>query len=102
MVQSVVQRREARAQHGGPSGLRAGLIGANREYIEREIPHIWSLMRGDLHEVVESADVIVVGNGAREFRDLKPALDSGKVVIDLVRAFGPCGSDDKSYRGICC
>lgn len=80
---------------------RAGLIGANREYIEREIPHIWSLMRGDVHEVIDSADVVVIGNAAREFRDLEPELQNGQVVIDLVRAFGPRTSDDQSYRGIC-
>jgi GDP-mannose 6-dehydrogenase len=80
---------------------QSGVVGANREYIEREIPHIWSLMRGSVREVVDSADVIVIGNGAREFREIEPSLRQDQVVVDLVRAFGPKTSDDDRYRGIC-
>ena len=78
---------------------RANLIGANREYIENEIPHIWSLMRDSVHEVVEFGDVVVIGNGTPEFRDIQPQLRDGQVVIDLVRAFGTKASD-ASYQGI--
>ena len=78
----------------------AGLIGANREYVEREIPHIWSLMRGSVNEVVDSSDVIVIGNNAPEFRDIQPLLKGEQIVVDLVRAFGPRAGDDGHYRGI--
>jgi GDP-mannose 6-dehydrogenase len=78
----------------------AGLIGANREYIEREIPHIWSLMRGSVSEVVETSDVIVIGNNAAEFREIQPLLKGEQIVIDLVRAFEPRAADDGHYRGI--
>ena len=80
---------------------QAGLIGANREYIEREIPHIWSLMRGSISEVLESSDVIVIGNDAAEFHAIQPLLNADQIVIDLVRAFGPRASDNGHYRGIC-
>ncbi len=80
---------------------QAGLIGANREYIEREIPHIWSLMRGSISEVLESSDVIVIGNDAAEFHEIQPLLNADQIVIDLVRAFGPRASDNGHYRGIC-
>jgi GDP-mannose 6-dehydrogenase len=80
---------------------RAGLIGANRDYIEREIPHIWSLMRNSVDEVLESSDVIVIGHDAPEFRQIQPLLNTDQTVIDLVRAFGPRGSDDGHYQGIC-
>jgi GDP-mannose 6-dehydrogenase len=78
----------------------ANLIGANREYIEREIPHIWSLMRPTVREVVESADTVVIGNSASEFREVGERLD-GQMVIDLARAFGPRVSNGASYQGIC-
>ena len=78
---------------------RANLIGANREYIENEIPHIWSLMRGSVKEVVEFGDVVVIGNGTPEFREIQTSLKEGQVVIDLVRAFGARVSD-RSYQGI--
>ena len=80
---------------------RAGLIGANREYIEREIPHIWSLMRDSVGEVIEASDVIVIGNDAPEFRQMQSALRTDQMVIDLVRAFAGQTSDDGHYQGIC-
>jgi GDP-mannose 6-dehydrogenase len=76
-------------------------MGSNREYIEREIPHIWSLMRGSVEEVIESSEVIVIGNGSGEFRRIEPKLRSGQIVIDLVRAFGDRMSNGDGYRGIC-
>ena len=79
----------------------ARLIGSNREYIEREIPHIWSLLRGSVDEVIDSSDVIVIGNGSGEFRLIEPKLKPGQVVIDLVRAFGSKVSNGDGYRGIC-
>ena len=78
---------------------RANLIGANREYIEKEIPHIWSLMRGSVKEVVEFGDVVVIGNGTPEFREIQPTLRDGQVVVDLVRAFGAKTSNG-AYQGV--
>lgn len=80
---------------------RAGVIGANRQYIEREIPHIWSLMRNRVDDVVESSDVVVIGNDAAEFREIAPMLNGDHTVIDLVRVFDGRASDEAQYQGIC-
>jgi GDP-mannose 6-dehydrogenase len=77
------------------------LIGANREYIEREVPHIWELMRGSIKEVLEAGDAIIIGNSAGEFREIQGHLRADQPVVDLVRAFGPRLSDGASYQGIC-
>jgi GDP-mannose 6-dehydrogenase len=79
----------------------ARLIGANREYIEREVPHIWSLMRPSVQDVLDAGDVIVIGNAAAEFRSIEPQLRREQVVVDLVRAFVGRASDGVSYEGIC-
>jgi GDP-mannose 6-dehydrogenase len=79
----------------------AQIIGANREYIEQEIPHIWSLIRDSIEEVVSNSDIVVIGNGAREFQTIDGQLREGQVVLDLVRAFGPRQSDGAQYQGIC-
>ncbi|NNM04297.1 MAG: GDP-mannose dehydrogenase, partial [Gemmatimonadetes bacterium] len=80
---------------------RSKIIGANREYIEREVPHIWELVKPDLAEVVGSSDTIVIGNPSPEFRDLGGSVAaSGKVVVDLVRVFDPPGPPGADYRGI--
>jgi GDP-mannose 6-dehydrogenase len=78
---------------------RANLIGSNREYIEKEIPHIWSLMRGSVQEVVAFGDVVVIGNGTPEFREIQGSLRDGQMVVDLVRAFGPKTSNG-AYQGV--
>ena len=79
----------------------ARLIGANKEYIEREIPHIWELMCGSIDEVLDASDAIVIGNGSREFREILPGRGDGMIIIDLVRAFGDKKSDGVDYHGIC-
>lgn len=77
----------------------ARLIGANKEYIENEIPHIARLMANSVDEVIDASDVVVIGNKAEEF---KAAADKGDgpLIIDLVRIFGDRISDEK-YQGIC-
>lgn len=77
----------------------ARLFGANKEYIERQIPHIAQLMRGSIDEVLGSSDVLVVGNKAAEFNEIEQKRKEGQVVIDLVRLFDKTSSD--SYQGIC-
>jgi GDP-mannose 6-dehydrogenase len=78
---------------------QANLIGANREYIEREIPHIWTLMRERIEDVLDVSDTVVIGNGSQEFRALNGELD-GRMVIDLARALAGRTSG-ASYQGIC-
>jgi len=80
---------------------RAQLIGANREYIEREIPHIWELMRESVGEVVARADVLVIGNGSPEFSSVADRVGDGQRIVDLVRIFGNRRSDGAGYEGIC-
>jgi GDP-mannose 6-dehydrogenase len=78
----------------------AKLFGANKEYIEREIPHISQLMRPNIDEVLEHSEVIVIGNGASEFREIEGRLHSDQRVIDLVRVFGE-KTTGGWYQGIC-
>ena len=79
----------------------ARLIGANREYVEREIPHIWTLMRPSIDDVLAFADTVVIGNGSPEFRGIEDRLRDGQLVVDLVRAFPSRRSDGTHYEGIC-
>jgi GDP-mannose 6-dehydrogenase len=78
----------------------ARLFGANKEYIEREIPHISQLMCGSIEEVLNNSDVLIIGNKAEEFREVGTKLRGDQTLIDLVRLFDRRVSDD-SYQGIC-
>ena len=77
----------------------AHLHGANREYIEREIPHIASLMCARVDDVLEQSDVIVVGNQAPEFADAMDRVNGHHSVVDLVR-IARSGLGDFAYEGI--
>jgi len=78
----------------------ARLFGANKDYIEREIPHISQLMRASIGEVLEQTDVLVIGNKAAEFREIEGQLRDDQIVIDLVRLFDGRVSGE-NYQGIC-
>lgn len=78
----------------------ARIFGANKQYIEREIPHISSLMCPRLDEVIDGAEVVIIGKKEDEFRTLSDKLNNGRVIIDLVRLFDPADSG-KSYQGMC-
>lgn len=78
----------------------ARLFGANKEYIEREIPHISRLMSATLDEVLETAEVIVIGNKAEEFQRIETRIHEGQMIIDLVRLFER-RTGEMGYEGIC-
>ena len=78
----------------------ANLQGANREYIEREIPHVASLMCDTIDEVLDHSDVIVIGNASDEFADALDRVHDDQAVIDLVRITDPARTAVAGYDGI--
>jgi GDP-mannose 6-dehydrogenase len=78
----------------------ANLEGANRAHIEREIPHIASLMADSVADVMAFAEVVVIGNASEEFRDVPDRIGDEQVVIDLVR-ISPEVDAKPGYQGIC-
>jgi GDP-mannose 6-dehydrogenase len=79
----------------------ARLQGANRAYIEREIPHIATLMYSSMEEVLDASDVIVIGNKSPEFASVPHCLRRDQVVIDLVRISQDIEQLDARYEGVC-
>jgi GDP-mannose 6-dehydrogenase len=78
----------------------ARLVGANKDYIEHQIPHLSSLLQPSIDDVLAHSDVIVVGNAAAEFGDALSRTRPDQVVIDLVRLPGS-DSGRAEYEGIC-
>lgn len=78
----------------------ASITGSNRDYILNHIPHISRLMVGSVEDIVSHSEVIVIGNGAAEFKDILSRTRSDQVVIDLVR-IGSARSEPGRYEGIC-
>ena len=79
----------------------ARLVGANKQYIEQQIPHLSSLLCTRVVEVVEHSEVIVVGNQSPEFADALAMCRPDQIVIDLVRLPIRGSTMRADYRGIC-
>ena len=63
----------------------ARLLGANRSFIEKHLPHIGEMLRPDIAEVINGSDVIVVGlSGADVANLLASHCRSDQAVLDLV------------------
>jgi GDP-mannose 6-dehydrogenase len=79
----------------------ARLVGANKEYIDRQIPHLSSLLCDTIDEAIDRSEVIVVGNQSPEFAQALKRARPDQIVIDLVRL--PISGDllQAKYRGIC-
>jgi GDP-mannose 6-dehydrogenase len=80
----------------------ARLRGANKRYIDNEIPHLSRLMVPSLPELIENAEVLIVGNKSPEFGDaLNAHATAHHVVIDLVRIGQKSTLSNLNYQGIC-
>jgi GDP-mannose 6-dehydrogenase len=79
----------------------ARLFGANKEYIDREIPHISQLMVDDIDQIVASAEIIIIGKKSEEYRSIESKSRADQLVLDLVRLFEPGSSHPASYEGVC-
>lgn len=76
-----------------PNVNLAALVGANRSYIEKEIPHIASLMGHGLQSLVETAEVVVIGTGGEDGRRAAQYCRPDQVIVDLTRATATAGSN---------
>jgi len=79
----------------------ARLVGANKEYINNQIPHLSSLLCETIDEVLDNSDVIVVGNAAPEFSDALKRTRPDQLIVDLVRVKTDRAEIPGSYQGIC-
>jgi GDP-mannose 6-dehydrogenase len=71
------------------------IFGANREFIEREIPHIQRLLTDCFDEFLRFAEIVVVGHhpGPQELSKFE-----GKTIVDLVRI--PSEHRCEAYHGL--
>jgi GDP-mannose 6-dehydrogenase len=79
----------------------ARLMGSNRAYIEREIPHLERLMAISPEATLADAKIVVVGHVAPEDRPALLAGLDGKVVIDLTGMAALRERQGITYEGLC-
>jgi GDP-mannose 6-dehydrogenase len=78
----------------------ARLTGANKAYIEGEIPHLSRLMTETVEEAVADAEVIVVAKKDAQYASALAGATTGRRIVDLVRLEGLDSASD-GYDGIC-
>jgi GDP-mannose 6-dehydrogenase len=79
----------------------ASLLGANRRFIEEHVPHIGTLVRSDLAEVIAGSDVLVIGlNDARVVAGLAEHVRPEQVIVDLAN-LAPRDGLPGTYEGLC-
>lgn len=66
-----------------PNVTRSFIHGANRRFAENEIPHIFSLIRPTLQEVLAGSEVIVIGTKDQEFLQVPELMSPEQQLIDL-------------------
>jgi GDP-mannose 6-dehydrogenase len=77
------------------------LIGSNRDYIEKEIPHIGSLLETDLAETLKDAEVVVLGTRGISPEVLHKHLRPEQTIVDLVNLEKNRRPQAHQYSGIC-
>ena len=80
--------------------MTSRLIGANKRFIEEHIPHLASILADRIEDVVETAEVVVVGYGSPEFLPALRSMRTDQIIIDLARVDGAQGLAAK-YESIC-
>jgi GDP-mannose 6-dehydrogenase len=78
----------------------AKIFGANKKYIEAAVPHIACLLKESIQEVINHAEIVVIGKKKPEFADTIADIGRNKIIIDLVHI----GLDPEiynNYQGIC-
>ena len=68
----------------------AALHGSNKAYIEREIPHIREILCEEIEQLLDHAEVVIVGHLDRALRErVQSQIRDDQVIVDLARALDP-------------
>jgi GDP-mannose 6-dehydrogenase len=80
----------------------SNLMGSNKEYIERVIPHIAGLMSTSREEVIQNSDIVVVAhnieNGPEKITGL---FKQDQLIIDFVKIYTDEEETLSAYEGVC-
>lgn len=77
----------------------ARVHGANRDYINQRIPHVSSLLTSDLEGLIDTAEVMVVGNRDEQFAAALERVNGSRPTVDLVGFMN--GASSGHTQGIC-
>ena len=79
----------------------ARLVGANKQYITEQIPHLSRHLCESIDQVIDQSEVIVIGNNSPEFPEAVTRCRPDQVIVDLVRLPLDFSRVNAQYDGIC-
>ncbi|MFN0161172.1 MAG: nucleotide sugar dehydrogenase [Burkholderiales bacterium] len=77
------------------------LLGKNKDFVDREIPHLDRLLRDTPEAALADAQVIVIGHADKEARAAIVARAAGTRIVDLSGYAELRGLAGSEYEGIC-
>jgi GDP-mannose 6-dehydrogenase len=77
------------------------LLGANREFVERELPGLPQLLAESAKEVLKFGETIVLAGRHPEFESAVRSLRNSQVLVELVLPRSPVQSANARSGGIC-
>lgn len=77
------------------------LIGANRTFLETELPHVALLMRSSIKDALEGAGVIVIANDSKHYHEVFDLMTPDQALIDLAGIAYPNSTTERVYDGAC-
>lgn len=77
------------------------IIGANKQFLEEEVPYIPQVLKPDLADVTSWAEVLVVANKSAEYADVAAHLRPDQSLVDLVRISETPQNTAGKYVGLC-
>jgi GDP-mannose 6-dehydrogenase len=83
-----------------PNLILENLVGANKAYIDEQIPHIGKLLCKSFDQLIASNEVIVLGNRYDNLENRLSSINGRLRVLDLVRVFEK-DMTPPSFHGIC-
>jgi GDP-mannose 6-dehydrogenase len=75
--------------------------GKNKQFIERTLPHISSLMKTSIDEVIETSEVLTLCKRHKKYETVASKADGKRAIIDLVRVLHNGNTSSRFYEGIC-
>ncbi|MGI8905304.1 MAG: nucleotide sugar dehydrogenase [Candidatus Sumerlaeaceae bacterium] len=78
----------------------ARLVGANKAYIEQQIPHVSQLFVQSMAELLDYAECVVIGNNDPEFASVLERARADQHIVDFVRV-DLNRTSSGNYHGIC-
>jgi GDP-mannose 6-dehydrogenase len=76
------------------------VLGANRAFVENEVPYLPERLRSSLDEVVGASEVVVVANGSPEYAGVGTLLKPDQLLVDLAHVVDPSTVAPGNYHGL--